>query len=66
MIGAANPAGNAPCFMFAGDRRRAARTNGKVVLFEGDGSLLMQIQELETDQAPSAQAVDLRAQRRRL
>jgi thiamine pyrophosphate-dependent acetolactate synthase large subunit-like protein len=26
----------------------AARTNGKVVLFEGDGSLLMHIQELET------------------
>ena len=47
-IGAANPAGNAPCFMFAGDWRRAARTYGKVVLFEGDGSLLMHIQELET------------------
>jgi hypothetical protein len=28
--------------------RSAARTNGKVVLFEGDGSLLMHIQELET------------------
>jgi acetolactate synthase-1/2/3 large subunit len=26
----------------------AARTNGKVVLFEGDGSLLMHIQQLET------------------
>ena len=44
----------------------AARSNGKVVLIEGDGSLIMHIQELETMQAARRQAADLRAQRRRL
>ena len=42
----------------------AATRNGKTVLFEGDGSLLMHIQELETIKRHGLQAPDLRAQRR--
>jgi hypothetical protein len=45
-IGAAKPSGQ--CAMLHVRWRSAARTNGKVVLFEGDGSLLMHIRELET------------------
>ncbi len=45
--------------------RRQGR-DGKVVLFEGDGGLLFNIQELETHQAARVAHPDLRDERRRL
>jgi hypothetical protein len=65
-IGAANPAGNAPCFMFAGDRRRGGANERQGSAVRGRRQPIDAHPATRDDQAPSAQAVDLRAQRRRL